>query len=106
MKTFLQILFCVIFLADAVEISDEDIDSPLVSYLLAKVQRLESKMMSKEISVRTTRKVEECSVNNEDDNTKGCPQVVSYIRWGNTTCPYVTGPAKTGHVGTNYTLSH
>ncbi|XP_065902328.1 uncharacterized protein [Dysidea avara] len=88
MKTFLLILFCVIFLADAVEISDEDIDSPLVSYLLARVQRLESKMMSKEISVRTTRKVEERSVNNEDDKTKGCPQVVNYIRWGNTTCPY------------------
>ena len=78
MKIFLLTLLCVIFLTDAVEVTDEDTDSPIVSYLLAKVQRLEAKMMSKEISVRTTREVEERSVNNgtsEDDKTKGCPQV-------------------------------
>ena len=89
MKMLLLIFFCAIFVTNAVKGNGEDIDSPLVSYLLAKVQRLEAKMMSKDISVRTTREVEERSVNNEDDKkTKGCPQVVSYIRWGNTTCPY------------------
>ena len=44
MKASLLLLFSVIFLTDAVEVNDEDINSPLVSYLLAKVQRLEAKM--------------------------------------------------------------
>ena len=47
MKLFLLVLFTVVFLTDAVEVTDEDINSPLVSYLLAKVQRMEAKMMVK-----------------------------------------------------------
>ena len=74
------------------EVTDEDINSPLISYLLAKVQRLEAEMMAKP-SVRNTREVERHSVNTntsaDDKKTKDCPQqVVTYIRWGNTTCPY------------------
>ena len=74
------------------EVTDEDINSPLVSYLLAKVQRLEAKMMAKP-NVRNTRKVEKHSVvtntSADDKKTTDCPQqVVIYIRWGNTTCPY------------------
>jgi len=77
-----------------VEVNDEDINSPLVSYLLAKVQRLEAKMMAKP-NVRNTREIEERSVDTNtsaDDKkviAKDCPQqVVTYIRWGNSTCPY------------------
>ena len=92
MKNFPLILLSVILLTDAVEVTDEDINSPLVSYLLAKVQRLEAKMMAKP-NVRNTRDIEKRSVdtNTSADNkkTKDCPQqVVTYIRWGNTTCPY------------------
>ena len=92
MKLFLLVLFFIIFLTDAVEVTDEDINSPLVSYLLAKVQRLEAKMMAKH-NVRNTREVEKRSVDTntsaDDKKTKDCPQqVVTYIRWGNTTCPY------------------
>ena len=92
MKIFLLVLFFVILLTNAVEVTDEDINSPLVSYLLAKVQRLEANMMTKP-NVRNTREVEKRSVdtNTSADNkkTKDCPQqVVTYIRWGNTTCPY------------------
>ena len=81
-----------IFLTDAVEVTDEDVNSPLVSYLLTKVQRLEAKMMAKPI-IRNTRDVEKHSVDTntsaDDKKTKDCPQqVVTYIRWGNTTCPY------------------
>ena len=87
-KIFAVSLFVVIFLTDAVEVTDEDVTSPLVSYLLAKVQRLEAKMMAKP-SVRNTRKVEKRSVDtNADDIKKRPQQVVTYIRWGNTTCPY------------------
>ena len=87
------ILFSAIIFADgvSVEVTDEDIDSPLMSYLLAKVQRLEAKMMAKP-NVRNTREIEKRSVNTntsaDDKKDKGCPQVVTYIRWGNTTCPY------------------
>ena len=92
MKAILLILFSVIYLTDAVEVTDEDINSPLISYLLAKVQRLEAKMMAKP-NVRNTREVEKRSVDTntsaDDKKTKDCPQqVVTYIRWGNTTCPY------------------
>ena len=92
MKCFLLILFSAILLTDALEVTDEDINSPLVSYLLAKVQRLEAKMMAKP-NVRNTREVEKRSVDTntsaDDKKTKDCPQqVVTYIRWGNTTCPY------------------
>ena len=90
MKILFPVLFSVIFLSDAVEVPDED--SPLVSYLLAKVQRLEARIMARP-NVRNTREVEKRSVNTntsaDDKKDKGCPQqVVTYIRWGNTTCPY------------------
>jgi len=83
-------LFCTIIVTNAVDTTDEDIDSPLVSYLLAKVQRLEAKMMSKEIKVSTTREVEEWYDSNDtsEDHKKLCTSVKCYIRWGNTTCPY------------------
>ena len=92
MKIVLFTVFSIIFLTDAVEVTDEDINSPLVSYLLAKVQRLEAKMMAKP-NVRNNREVEKRSVDTntsaDDKKTKDSPQqVVTYIRWGNTTCPY------------------
>ena len=108
MKIVLLTLFSIIFLTDAVEVTDEDINSPLISYLLAKVQRLEAKMMAKP-NVRNTREVEKRSVDTntsaDDKKTKDCPQqVVTYIRWGNTTCPYgantiYKGAAMGGHYG-------
>ena len=84
MKILLLILFSVIFFTDAVEVTDEDINSPLVSYLLAKVQRLEARIMARP-NVRNTRGVERRSVDTntsaDDKKTKGCPQqVVTYIR--------------------------
>ena len=108
MKMLLLIFFCVIFATNAADVTDEDVNSPLVSYLLAKVQRLEAKMISKENSVRTTREVKERFVSNTtneaDMKTKGCPQVVSYIRWGNTTCPYGANTLYKGTaVGGRYT---
>ena len=45
MKVFTLIIITVMFLTDAMEITAEDINSPLLSYLLAKVQRLEAKNM-------------------------------------------------------------
>ena len=65
------------------EVTDEDINSPLVSYLLAKIQRLESKVMSKprtsQISKRSSEKATNCE----------CPPLAtSYTRWGNSSCPF------------------
>ena len=77
-------MYVATYVSDAVEITDKDINSPLVSYLLAKVQRLEAKMMAKP-NVRNTREVEKCSVDTNtsanDKKTKDCPhQVVTYVR--------------------------
>ena len=85
-------LFVVIFLTDAVEVTDEDINSPLGSYLLAKVQRLESKIMVRP-NIRNTRQTTEKPtkppVVAADNKQCNCPpSVITYIRWGNSTCPY------------------
>ena len=63
MKTSIHIisLCIVIFLTDAVEVTDEDINSPLVSYLMAKLQQLESKMMVRP-NIRNTRQMLQTSL--------------------------------------------
>ena len=100
---FTLFLFALIFLNDAVEINDEDINSPLVSYLLAKVQRLEAKMMAKP-NVRNTRettdKPTKPPVVAADNKQCNCPpSIVTYIRWGNSTCPYGADTIYSGVVG-------
>ena len=86
-KIFIFLLFTVICisLTDAVEVTDEDINSPLVSYVLAKVQRLESKVMN----IRNTRQTTRPPVVAGDNEQCNCPPgLVTYIRWGNSACPY------------------
>ena len=90
-KVFTLLMFVVIFFTDAVEFTEEDIDSPLVSYLLAKVQRLEAKMMVRS-NIRNTRettdKPTKPPVVAADNKQCNCPpSIVTYIRWGNSTCP-------------------
>ena len=87
-------LLSVLFIANAIDTTDEfeDANSPVVSYLLAKIQQFEGNMMAKP-NVRNTREVEKRSVDTntsaDDKKDKGCnSQAVAYIRWGNSTCPY------------------
>ena len=92
-KIFTLSLFVIIFLTDAMKVTDEDIDSPLVTYLLAKVQRLESKMMARS-NIRNTRETTDKPTTKPpvvaaDNKQCNCPpSIVTYIRWGNSTCPY------------------
>ena len=89
-KIFALLIFSITFLTDAVEVTDEDTNSPLVSYLLAKLQQLESKIMVRPNS-RTTREVTQRSKPPVVADNKQCncqPGVVTYVRWGNSTCPY------------------
>ena len=89
MKIFALLMLVAIFFTDAVEVTDEDINSPLFSYLLAKVQRLEAKQM---VSIRNTRQTTEkptkppAVADNKQCNCQS--NLVTYIRWGNSTCPY------------------
>ena len=90
-KLFILPLFLFNFLTDAVEVTDEDINSPLLSYLLAKVQRLEAKsIMSPNIrnTRQTTDKPTKAPVVADNKQCNCPPSVVTYIRWGNSTCPY------------------
>ena len=91
MISFLSLLI-VISLNDAVDVTDGDINSPLVSYLLAKVQRLESQIMVRpkiRNTRQTTEKPTQPPVVAADNKQCNCPSsVVTYIRWGNSTCPY------------------
>ena len=92
-KIFTLSLFVIIFLTDAMKVTDEDIDSSLVTYLLAKVQRLESKMMAKS-NIRKTRETTDKPTTKPpvvvvDNKQCNCPpSTVTYIRWGNSTCSY------------------
>ena len=85
-------LFAVTFLTNAVEVIDEDTNSPLLSYLLAKVQRLEAKSMARpntRNTRETTDKPTKPPVVAADNKQCNCPPtLVTYIRWGNSTCPY------------------
>ena len=105
--TFTFLFFTIIFLTDAIEVTDEGIYSPLVSYLLAKLQQLESKIVVRPNS-RTTREVMQRSTKPPvvaDNKQCNCqPGVVTYVRWGNSTCPYGADTIYSGVVaGSFYT---
>ena len=106
-KILILPLFFFIFLTNAAEISNEDINFPLLSYLLAKVQRLEAKNMVRP-NIRNTRQTTE-NPNKApvvaDNKQCNCPlSVVTYIRWGNSTCPYGADTIYSGVVaGSDYT---
>ena len=105
-KIFILPLFLFTFLTDAVEVTNEDINSPLVSYLLAKVQQLEAKMMVRP-NIRNTRKATDKPTKAPvvaDNKQCNCPpSVVTYIRWGNSTCPYGADTIYSGVVaGSSY----
>ena len=92
-KTFVLFILTTFLVTDAAEVTDEDINSPLVSYLLARIEQLESKMMDKPSIRKTSEIVEKSTEQNAvaASNEKcTCPPagVVTYVRWGNSTCPY------------------
>ena len=107
-----MLCFVIIIYTDAMEVNDEDINSPLVSYLLAKLQRLESKITARP-NIRNTRqttdKPTKAPVVAADNKQCNCPPsgVVTYTRWGNSTCPYgadtiysgVVAGSNSGHEG-------
>ena len=78
----------------------------MVSYLLAKIQRLESKLSANN-NIRNTREVEqkrsvvanETAVKGEDSTVKCSPSTVTYIRWGNSTCEYGADTMYSGFAG-------
>ena len=83
-KNIFILLLCVaVLLTDAVEVTDEDINSSLVCYLLVKVQRLESKIMVRP-NIRNTRQTTEKPtkppVVAADNKQCNCPpSVVTYV---------------------------
>jgi len=101
------LLIITIWYTNAAEVTDEDINSPLVSYLLAKLQQLESKIMVRPNS-RTTREVTQRSTKPPvvaDNKQCNCqPGTVTYVRWGNSTCPYGADTIYSGVLaGSSYT---
>ena len=99
------ILLFGIFFTGTVEGNDEDINSPLVSYLLAKIQRLESKVTAN-TNNRNIRDVEQkrsAVDNNKKDSPEKCPpHTVTYIRWGNSTCEYGANTMYSGYAAGGY----
>ena len=91
------VLFAIVLFTDAATVTD-DADSPLVSYLLAKLQRLKSKVMARPNPwdnrpvIRSTREAMAESKSVKPRSTPPeckCPlSIVTYVRWGNSTCPY------------------
>ena len=105
---FATLYFVIIILTDAAEVADKDNDSPLVSYLLAKVQQLESRIMVRpntRNTRQTTDKPTKAPVVVADNKQCNCPPsgVVTYTRWGNSTCPYGADTIYSGVVaGSHY----
>ena len=101
--------FAIIILTDAAEVTYKDDDSPLVSYLLAKMQQLEAKMMVRpnaRNTRQTTYKPTKAPVVAADTKQCNYPPsgVVTYTRWGNSTCPYGVDTIYSGVVaGSDYT---
>ena len=84
----------------AVEVTDDDANYQLVSYLLARLQRLESQIMARP-NIRNTRQTtKKPPVVAADNKSCSCEStsVVSYTRWGNSTCPYGTDTIYSGVV--------
>ena len=107
-KVFSVLYFAIIIFTDAVEVTDEDINSPLASHLLAKLQQLESKIMARP-NIRNTRQTTEKPtkppvVVAADNKQCNCPPagVVTYTRWGNSTCPYGAGTIYSGVMAGSY----
>ena len=98
------ILLVGIFFTGAVEDNDEDINSPLVSYLLAKIQRLESKVAanSNNRNIREVEQKRSAVSNNKDSPEKCLPHTVTYIRWGNSTCEYGADTMYSGYAAGGY----
>ncbi|XP_065907517.1 uncharacterized protein [Dysidea avara] len=91
-KMLVLLLFATFILTDAVEVTNED---PLVSYLLTRIEQLESKIMVKPNTINTNeiakKSTEQHAIVSAASNDKcACPPagVVNYVRWGNSTCPY------------------
>ena len=89
-------MLAIVFFTDAATVTD-DADSPLVSYMLAKLQRLESKVMARPNTQNdrpVTRGTREATAESKSVKPRSTPQckcplsVVTYIRWGNASCPY------------------
>ena len=103
---FATLYFVIILFTDAVEVTDKDNDSPLVSYLLAKVQQLESRIMARP-NIRNTRQTTDRPTKAPvvaDNKQCNCPPsgVVTYTRWGNSTCPYGADTIYSGVVAGSY----
>ena len=83
MKTLFVVIFSFVIFTDAMEVTDEDINSPLVSYLLAKVQQLEAKMMAKP-NIRNVREVVKRSIDTntsaDEKKTKRLPTASGHLR--------------------------
>ena len=106
------VLLAVVLFTDATTVINEEVDSSLVSYLLAKLQRLESKMMATPNTnwdnrpvIRSTREAmaESKSVKPRSTPECKCPlSVVTYIRWGSSTCPYGADTIYSGTAAGSY----
>ena len=84
---FVILVLAVFFVADAVAITTED--SALLSSILAKLQQLESKVMISS-HTRSVREATEEPIKAPTTVPQcNCPPgVVTYVRWGNSTCPH------------------
>ena len=78
------------------EVADEDDNSPVVSYLLAKIQRLESKIMTKPKTREITKRSIDANVDKRSASCNCPPPVVAYNRWGNSSCPFGATTVYTG----------
>ena len=93
---FFGIVIITLAVVETSEVGDEDDNSPVVSYLLAKIQRLESKIMTKPKTSEITKRSTDTNVDKRSASCNCPTPVVSYTRWGNSSCPFGATTVYTG----------
>ena len=103
MKLVILIIIVLLGTSSAIasEINDENANSPLVSDLLAKIQRLESKLNNNNRNIRQVEQKRSLVANETivKIEEKCTPNTVTYIRWGNSTCEYGADTIYSGYGG-------
>jgi len=106
MKLIFALSVHLLVVASITSAAENDETLSLVSSLLAKIEKLESKVMAASSS-RKTRQASDSPCSEGDDSCATASSGgVTYVRWGNTTCPPSASIVYSGVVGGSWYTHH
>ena len=99
MKLIFLLSFQLLVVAVLAAATNEEDTVSLISNLLAKIKKLESNAVVASSSRKTRQEDNPCSNNDNSCPTSVLNGVVTYVRWGNDTCPPTASTIYSGVVG-------